>query len=442
MAVGTVTASTASTPVVGRHLLQARAERVHADTAVVSTGPAAPRRSAAGPRSLRWVGPERVATPQAVVGARVGRQHACRRPRCSRSPPGRPAAAAGWRAARRPPPARRGRCAAMTPAWPNSASWVTSGVAAAAVCEAAARWPASDRPLITVSTGIRCPTRRAVRANLRGLPNDSTYITASLVCPSCSHQVSMSLLDTSYLSPTDANDDTPMPSLDRCAEERHPDPAGLHDQAGEPGAGWSAPNVASRPSGGRRCRSSSARPGACRTGGTSRAARDLRRPGHAVTTTSDRDAPAAARRGHLGEGGRGHRDDGQVHVLRQVLDGGQARQALQRRSVRVDRVDRPGEAAGHDVVQDLPAHRAAAPARAHDGDRRRPQQMAQAGHVRAAPPGRHRVQVVAPGGGRPRRRAAGRSARTSPSALCRCTGRPASAKTPSMADVLGQRHRP
>ena len=62
----------------------------------------------------------------------------------------------------------------MMPAWPNSASWVTRGVAAAAVCEAAARWPAADRPPTTVSTGIRCPTRRAVRANLRGLPKDST----------------------------------------------------------------------------------------------------------------------------------------------------------------------------------------------------------------------------------------------------------------------------
>ena len=34
--------------------------------------------------------------------------------------------------------------------------------------------PAVDRPPMTVSTGIRCPTRRAVRANLRGLPKDST----------------------------------------------------------------------------------------------------------------------------------------------------------------------------------------------------------------------------------------------------------------------------
>jgi hypothetical protein len=46
-------------------------------------------------------------------------------------------------------------------------------VAIAAVCEAAARWPALLRPACTVSTGIFRPTRRAVRPNLRGLPKDS-----------------------------------------------------------------------------------------------------------------------------------------------------------------------------------------------------------------------------------------------------------------------------
>ncbi len=62
---------------------------------------------------------------------------------------------------------------AMIPACSNSASLVTSGEATAAVCDAAARWPASLRPAWTVSTGIFSPTRRAVRPNLRGLPNDS-----------------------------------------------------------------------------------------------------------------------------------------------------------------------------------------------------------------------------------------------------------------------------
>jgi hypothetical protein len=42
---------------------------------------------------------------------------------------------------------------AMMPACSNSACRVISGAAAAAVCEAAARWPGADRPAWTVSTG-------------------------------------------------------------------------------------------------------------------------------------------------------------------------------------------------------------------------------------------------------------------------------------------------
>ena len=62
----------------------------------------------------------------------------------------------------------------MAPACSNSAFWVTSGIPADALCEAAARWPAGDRPPTMVSTGISCPTRRAIMPNLRGLPKDST----------------------------------------------------------------------------------------------------------------------------------------------------------------------------------------------------------------------------------------------------------------------------
>ena len=85
----------------------------------------------------------------------------------------------------------------MTPACSNSASW--KGVS-------------SDS---TVRTGMAQLTRRAVRANLRGLPNDSRYSTPSLVWPSRSHHSSMSLPDTSSLSPTEANEEIPMPSRDR-----------------------------------------------------------------------------------------------------------------------------------------------------------------------------------------------------------------------------------
>ena len=135
----------------------------------------------------------------------------------------------------------------MIPACSNSASRLTSGVAMAAVCDAAACWPASLRPACTVSTGIRAPTWRAVRANLRGLPNDSMYSTASFVCPSCSHHISMSLLDTSSLLPTDANEEIPMPSLDRWSTIAKPRPPDCMTRPAVPAAGCAAANVASSP---------------------------------------------------------------------------------------------------------------------------------------------------------------------------------------------------
>ncbi len=61
----------------------------------------------------------------------------------------------------------------MTPAWRNSASTATSGLASAAVCDDAARVPARERPLFTATIGLWREIRRASRANLRGFPNDS-----------------------------------------------------------------------------------------------------------------------------------------------------------------------------------------------------------------------------------------------------------------------------
>ena len=63
--------------------------------------------------------------------------------------------------------------ARMTPACLNSASTATSDPARAAVCEAAARRPDVLRPPFTAKIGLRAPTRRAMRANRRGLPKDS-----------------------------------------------------------------------------------------------------------------------------------------------------------------------------------------------------------------------------------------------------------------------------
>ena len=136
---------------------------------------------------------------------------------------------------------------AMMPACWNSASRFTSGEATAAVCEAAACWPAADRPASTVSTGMVRPTCRAVRANLRGLPNDSMYSTASLVMPSPCHHISMSLLEMSYLLPIEANEETPMPSRDSRSASAIPRPPDCMTRPAVPGTGCRAAKVASRP---------------------------------------------------------------------------------------------------------------------------------------------------------------------------------------------------
>src|SRR5690348_6662804 len=60
----------------------------------------------------------------------------------------------------------------------------------------------------------------------------------------------MSLLDTSYLSPTEANEDTPMPSSDMCRSSEIPIPPDWTTRPAAPGAGWPAANVASSPRGG------------------------------------------------------------------------------------------------------------------------------------------------------------------------------------------------
>ncbi len=63
--------------------------------------------------------------------------------------------------------------ARITPACWNSASTAVVEPASAAVCEPAARWPAVVRPPFIARIGFFRATRRATRANLRGLPNDS-----------------------------------------------------------------------------------------------------------------------------------------------------------------------------------------------------------------------------------------------------------------------------
>ena len=92
------------------------------------------------------------------------------------------------------------------------------------------------------------PTRRAVRANLGGFPIDSRYSRASLVCSSTSHHCSMSVPDTSSLSPKETRVEIPTPSRDRCSTSTKPvPPVDCKASPAVPAAGWRAANVASRP---------------------------------------------------------------------------------------------------------------------------------------------------------------------------------------------------
>jgi hypothetical protein len=60
--------------------------------------------------------------------------------------------------------------------------------------------------------GLRRATRRATRANLRGLPNDSRYSRITSVSSSDSQYWIRSLPEMSALFPTDTNEDRPSPS--------------------------------------------------------------------------------------------------------------------------------------------------------------------------------------------------------------------------------------
>jgi hypothetical protein len=101
--------------------------------------------------------------------------------------------------------------ARMTPAWTKRLSTAVLEDIAAAVCESPARRPDSLRPPLTASTGLRRATERAMRANLRGLPNDSRY-GATALHPGSSYQYeSRSLPETSALLPRDTKVWTPRP---------------------------------------------------------------------------------------------------------------------------------------------------------------------------------------------------------------------------------------
>ena len=324
----------------------------------------------------------------------------------------------------------------MMPAWPNSASWVTSGVARGRGVRGGGalpgRGPAADdgqhgHPPADPARGARELARAAEGLDVQhGQPGQLVLL------PPHQQVVAGHVVLVADRGERGHADAEPGQLL----EQRDPDAAGLHDDARAPGP---------RRLGRRRSRSARCRARAMprqfgptsrmpyRRQIASRSAPAAPRPEVITVRAPDaRGCPQSA--ATAGTAGGGHRDDRQVHVARA---GRRPRPAhgtpSMGRRVRVDRVDRPGEAAGHDVVQDGPAH----------GDRRRrlaPMTATDAGAAGAAgwprrrgSPGWPPSPGSRPGAGRRRRRAAGRSARTAPSASCRRTGSPASANTRSIA---------
>ena len=237
---------------------------------------------------------------------------------------------------------------AITPACSNRACLVSSGIAAFAARAAARRRPAADRPTFTVRIGMVRPTRRAVRANLGGFPIDSRYSRASLVAASDSHHSSMSLPDTSSLSPSETKEEIPTPSRDRCSTQHEAGAAGdCSARPAIPGLGWRAANVASRQMPvlatpklagptirmpwRRQMPSSSARAAPLSPAAITTSALTPRRPqSSAIPSTAAAGAAMTARSTSLGQRGRRRH----------------AGNAVQLGRARVDRVDRAGEAAG------------------------------------------------------------------------------------------------
>src|SRR5450759_5528147 len=102
----------------------------------------------------------------------------------------------------------------MTPACLKSASTVTSEAPRRApVCDDVARAPAEERPLFTTRIGFWRPTRRVMRANLRGLPIDSRYSAITSVAGSSAQYWMKSLPDRSALLPTEMKVESPSDKL-------------------------------------------------------------------------------------------------------------------------------------------------------------------------------------------------------------------------------------
>jgi hypothetical protein len=110
--------------------------------------------------------------------------------------------------------------------------------------------PIVPSPARTATIGRRRATRRAMRANLRGLPKVSVYIAMTRVRASSSQNWSRSLPEMSALSPSETNDDTPRSSRRASSRNDAPsDPDCIDTPTGPafsvPGARWASNGASS-----------------------------------------------------------------------------------------------------------------------------------------------------------------------------------------------------
>ena len=270
----------------------------------------------------------------------------------------------------------------MTPAWRNRASTAMSGLAIAAVCDDAARTPAADRPLLTATIGLRRDTRRAMRANLRGLPNDSRYSRTTSVPGSSSQYWSRSLPLTSALLPTDTKLDTPSPMRADRSRMAMPSAPDWDCMAMRPGPAAYGENVASRPiavfddtEAVRADEPHAVAAGEVAQFGLRADLAHLAEPG-----AQHHDSRHTLRRAlahDLDHGERGDGDDRQVDGARDVEHGRIRLHAGDLLGAGIDRIHRPGEPTGEQVAEHLVPDGVRVPAGADDRDRPRSEQ---AGH--------------------------------------------------------------
>ena len=243
--------------------------------------------------------------------------------------------------------------------------------------DAAARAPAFDRPAFTATIGVVRATRRAMLANRRGLPKDSTYSRTASVFSSCSHHSRRSLPEMSALLPTDRKALRPMPRRSASSIAARPRPPLCVSSPSRPGRGGRGANVASSATAGSLLRTP------MQFGPTSRMPLDPADPselglprravgaglGEARREHDERAHTALRARAREADNRRrGDGEDGELDRARHVVKRSERRSALHLVRVVVDEMQRSAVARGEDVVHKLPGDRAAAAGGADDHD--------------------------------------------------------------------------